>query len=62
MGHDGRLWTRVSFALNNIEGSTSIPVEVEGPEGYYCQHLYLPELHRRPAHYVVYHDHGSSHS
>jgi hypothetical protein len=33
----------------------SLPVEVEGPEGYYCQHLYLPELNRWPTKYMIYH-------
>jgi hypothetical protein len=33
----------------------SLPVEVEGPKGHYCQHLYLPKLHRRPSQYMVYH-------
>jgi len=32
-----------------------LPVEVERPKGYYSQYLYLPELHRRPSQYMVYH-------
>lgn len=52
-----RFVSKVYTLSNNTEG---LPVEVKRPEGYYCQHLYLPKLHRRPTEYVIYHSWSSS--